>query len=112
MLGVVIWSDPAQRKAVFWCEDHGDLAFHSCDGTAADAAWVLEAGDMVRFEVSRSKHLRNATNAEVVRQRACHDLPERLRGIAQTSEDIPARPSKTVVPLGGRISPTGPTLTV
>ena len=111
MLGVVIWSDPAQRKAVFWCEDHGDLAFHSCDRTAADAAWALEAGDLVRFEVSRSKHLRSATNAEVVRQRVCHDLPERLRGISESLGDIPARHSKTIVPLAGQTTTTGPALT-
>lgn len=27
MIGVIIWSDPIERKAIVWCEDQGDLAF-------------------------------------------------------------------------------------
>ena len=27
MFGVVLWADPVDRKAVIWCEDHGDLAY-------------------------------------------------------------------------------------
>ena len=27
MLGVVLWSDVSDRKAVIWCEDQGDLAY-------------------------------------------------------------------------------------
>ena len=27
MMGVIIWSDAVARKAVVWCDDHGELAF-------------------------------------------------------------------------------------
>ena len=27
MIGVIIWSDPVERKAVVWCEDQGGFGF-------------------------------------------------------------------------------------
>lgn len=29
MLGVVLWADIDDRKAVIWCEDHGNLAYYT-----------------------------------------------------------------------------------
>ncbi|MEP4194974.1 MAG: hypothetical protein ABJL99_04980 [Aliishimia sp.] len=54
MFGVVIWSDPVSGSAVFWSEDHGDLAYF--DSTAAHSAGAVhqrpffDAGDLVEFD--------------------------------------------------------------
>lgn len=56
MFGVVLWSDNAENKAVIWCEDHGDLAFYRNEGDDV----VLDAGDLVEFEVSTEAQFRYA----------------------------------------------------
>lgn len=76
MYGVVLWSDDAENKAVFWCEDHGDLAFFH--GTEDTAAMAFDAGDLVEFDVYIDCKLRRARNACVVHQAMSPDLPRTL----------------------------------
>lgn len=79
MIGVVIWSDPSDRKAVFWCEDQGDLAFYEC-GAEDEAPFAnFDAGDMVQFDVVNEKRLRRARNPELVCGNAWANLPATLR---------------------------------
>lgn len=79
MIGVVIWSDHSDRKAVFWCEDQGDLAFYEC-GAGEEAAFAnFDAGDMVQFDVANEKRLRRARNPKLVCGNACAHLPASLR---------------------------------
>ena len=68
MLGVVLWSHAADRKAVIWCEDHGDLAFYSGDEDETIEGFALDAGDLVRFEVTERKDVRHARNPRLVAQ--------------------------------------------
>ena len=85
MIGVVLWSDPLAGKAVFWCEDQGDLAYFDGLNEDTDIKKAFAAGDMVAFDVRRDRNYRLAWNAELVEQRACVDLQDRLRRTARES---------------------------
>ena len=87
MYGVVLWSDRAVRKAVFWCEDQGDLAFYHDASTKSDSYGFLDAGDMVQFEVKLDHKLRKAHNARIVLEKACAELPEHLLSTASMSSE-------------------------
>lgn len=82
MLGVVLWSDQQDRKAVFWCEDHGDLAYYEAPEMTFDPSSFFDAGDMVQFDVAVEQRLRKALNPRMVQERACLGLPETLKRTA------------------------------
>lgn len=86
MYGVVLWSDTTENKAVFWCEDHGDLAFFQAEPGAAGSAF--DAGDMVEFDVYIDCKLRKARNPIILQERVYSDLPEKLlRSISATASE-------------------------
>jgi len=79
MYGVVLWSDKSDRKAVIWCEDHGDLAFYSgCEDSALDGM-ALDAGDLVYFDLGDSSAIRIAKDPRLVAEKQFTGLAERLR---------------------------------
>lgn len=78
MLGVVIWSDNSDNKAVIWCEDQGDLAFFNGGDHAPIEILDLDAGDLVHFELQQEKHLRYAHNPQRIEQGAYEGLAEKL----------------------------------
>jgi hypothetical protein len=80
MLGVVLWCDPAERKAVIWCEDHGDLAFYSDADTDADDAVRMDAGDLVQFDLTVSRRMRLAHNPRLVSEGLYSGLADSLTG--------------------------------
>lgn len=106
MYGVVLWSDARSNKAVFWCEDHGDLAYFQGDpATVNHTTSCFDAGDLVQFEVYHEAKLRKALNPKVVRSKADADLPNKLlrhsAGITRKQtggEVLPFRP-KAVPPV-------------
>lgn len=79
MMGVVLWSDPADRKAVFWCEDQGDLAYYEDVSQEQDGFAFFDAGDMVQFEIKMERKLRRAHHPKLIKEHACSGLPESLR---------------------------------
>lgn len=79
MMGVVLWSDLDDQKAVFWCEDHGDLAYYDALAEGEICFDLLNAGDMVRFDVTLVHKVRRASNAQLVEQKVCHGLQDHLR---------------------------------
>ncbi len=79
MMGVVLWSDLDDQKAVFWCEDHGDLAYYDASAEGETCSDLLNAGDMVRFDMKLDRKMRRATNAQLVEQKVCHGLQDHLR---------------------------------
>ncbi len=96
MLGVVLWSDPSDGKAVFWCEDQGDLAYYDgiSDGVHVDA--MFEAGDMVQFQVTTHQRVRKAHDAHLVQEQGYAGLPETLR---QSTAPAPESPqSAEIIP--------------
>lgn len=79
MLGVVLWSDNSDNKAVIWCEDQGDLAYFNGGSDAPLEMADLDAGDLVRFELQQNKHLRYAKNPQRIEQGAYDGLAEQLQ---------------------------------
>lgn len=98
MIGVVLWSDHGDQKAVFWCEDHGDLAYYDGATDAGTAGVTLNAGDMVEFEMRVESKVRKAQNPVVVKPKVCHGLEEHLRASASEKDTRTAPPSGKVVP--------------
>lgn len=78
MFGVVLWSDTEDRKAVIWCEDHGDLAFYNKTEEVCAAEFALDAGDLVQFELTVDRHLRFAHNPRLVSEGVYPDLADSL----------------------------------
>lgn len=82
MLGVVLWSDAADRKAVIWCEDQGDLAFvNGADAVMAQEDF-FDAGDLVQFDMHIRDAKRRARNTRLVMEKASTALPEVLQNEA------------------------------
>lgn len=83
MFGVILWSDPEVRKAVVWCEDHGDLAF--LNGSALNSGqpghheFSFDAGDYIQFDLTVEDDLRRARNPQVVQIARVPHLRDALR---------------------------------
>lgn len=92
MIGVVLWSDVTDGKAVFWCEDQGDLAYFEGNCATNGAHASFDAGDMVQFDVSCDARVRKAHNARLVQGQACVGLPETLRSTG-AAIPVPAEPA-------------------
>jgi len=90
MIGVVLWCDEVDRKAVIWCDDNGDLAFYHDQNDGLDPNGFFDAGDMVQFDVDVFRNMRQAKNARLVQERAFAGLPERLKRSAATPQAKPA----------------------
>lgn len=85
MYGVVLWADECDRKAVIWCEDHGNLAYYSAAEHSAHQGVALDAGDLIQFELREEHDYRRARNLQHVDTGYAPSLPAKLR---------PARPSR------------------
>lgn len=79
MYGVVLWCSDDSRKAVIWCEDHGDLAY----GQDIDGETALEAGDLVLFQAEQTRRMRLAREIRLVDQSRFATLPDRLKSASQ-----------------------------
>ena len=66
MIGVVLWSDDREQKAVIWCEDHGNLAFFSNSSGGLMTGQRLDAGDVVQFDLEEERHHRVARNPRLL----------------------------------------------
>ena len=86
MLGVVLWSDNSENKAVIWCEDHGDLAFFNGGAEVAPDRADLDAGDLVQFELQQEKHLRYARNPKRSEEAAYSGIATRLQDAAGSQQ--------------------------
>ncbi len=60
MIGIVLWRDVEDDKAVIWCEDQGDLAFMNSVTDENDRNVELDVGDIVRFDIECVRELRIA----------------------------------------------------
>ena len=89
MYGVVLWSDQDEQKAVIWCEDHGDLAFYGgCAASVFDGP-VLDAGDLVHFQVLEGDTMRLARNPELISEQHAPAIAERLKAALEpTSKNL------------------------
>lgn len=100
MFGVVLWSDRREKKAVIWCEDHGDLAFYR--QTDENGPEALDAGDWVQFDMTTDSNLRFAHNPRLVAEGLCAGLAEVLgrkpagqeTGRPRMADVVPFRPAR------------------
>lgn len=88
MIGVVLWSDNSAGKAVFWCEDHGDLAYYEEPIVQIGCGSGFDTGDMVQFDISVHRKLRIAGNPRLVQENAGGHLPDALRGNSLAAEAL------------------------
>lgn len=104
MIGLVLWSDAEDSKAVFWCEDHGDLAYFDASLEPEVEAVCLNAGDMVSFELTVEDSVRQARRPLVVTPKICNGIQEHLLETASRNEQVQVEPRKTdnVVPFKAR----------
>lgn len=79
MYGVVLWSDPAEQKAVIWCEDHGDLAYYGGSATSLFDGPALDAGDLIEFQLLESATMRLVRNPELIAEQHAPAIAERLK---------------------------------
>lgn len=108
MFGVVLWSDSEERKAVIWCEDHGDLAFYR-DEARGDAPLPLDTGDWVQFDLTTDRNMRFAHNPRLLAEGVYPGLADALgvpdeqapqrtaltRKTARSADIIPFGPART-----------------
>lgn len=107
MIGVVLWSDPQDRNAVFWCEDQGDLAYYTASPDSTDHHGLFNAGDMVEFDVIVERQYRKACNPHLIREKACQGLETHLRSTAQRLSEPPMhRKSGQVVAMNANAMPS------
>ncbi len=104
MIGVVLWSDASDRKAVIWCEDQGDLAFLNSADDLFQSDVFFDAGDVVQFDMEVEASMRRAHNPRLVVEQAGVGLPDALRQSA-TSADTRTSSAKVIPfePRGGRV---------
>ena len=96
MFGVVLWSDTADRQAVIWCQDHGELAFY--DQPQEDLRLLtLDPGDLVRFDLTTDQTLRRAHNPTLVAEGAYTALPDAL-GPSDAVKSVPSRDTAQIIP--------------
>lgn len=107
MIGVVLWADQIDHKAVIWCEDHGNLAFLKAQEMQNMDVSGLDAGDVIQFELQDESPTRLATNpkrlamgeypmlAEALTHQAANSAPELAEPTAadQVADNVIAFPS-------------------
>ncbi|MEO0936848.1 MAG: hypothetical protein AAFY38_01695 [Pseudomonadota bacterium] len=89
MIGVILWSDVADRKAVVWCEDQGDLAFLSGQDAVLYQDLFFDIGDVVQFDVKLERSFRRASNAKLLQQGAGSGAVEQLQTMAASQRATP-----------------------
>ncbi|MEM6887762.1 MAG: hypothetical protein AAF636_06435 [Pseudomonadota bacterium] len=100
MIGVVLWSDPKDRKAVIWCEDQGDLAFLNTPESEIESQGFFDAGDVVQFDVELDCSIRRAHNPTLVLEKVGKSLSNALR--VRSSDQLPPHATAEVIPFKHR----------
>lgn len=89
MCGVVLWADNADRTAIIWCEDHGDLAFYRSNDSTALTGVTLDAGDLIEFEVTDTQKLRYAKHPRLLARNRMPAIADEL--LSQSPRPVPDR---------------------
>ena len=93
MLGVILWSSPASRQAVIWCEDHGPLAYMAGRlAVAVTGAWPGE-GSLVQVETMTDGGLRRVIRLSAV-GREISLAPRLLRNGGEAEPERPFLPKE------------------
>lgn len=62
MYGVVLWTDASEKKAVIWCEDHGNLAYYRASESSLHTGAGVGKGDLISFDMEEDCDIRTAQN--------------------------------------------------
>lgn len=102
MLGVVLWSDVKDNRAVVWCDDHGDLAFYKPGKTTADRA-VFQPGDLIQFELREASQMRIVARPQVLERDSHPNLADELKQVGEAMGVVThSRDTKRASPPQGR----------
>lgn len=84
MFGVVLWADASDRKAVIWCEDHGNLAYYTGGEHSLHDGMSLDAGDLIQFDLREERDVRRARNLRRVDAGYAPSIVHDLRSCKQS----------------------------
>ncbi|MEO0379398.1 MAG: hypothetical protein AAF252_03960 [Pseudomonadota bacterium] len=96
MIGIILWSDAAEGKAVIWCEDQGDLAYYSESSPTAMYDSFFDVGDVVEFDFTTQRNTRLASNPRWVKQNASTTLNDGLRAMPMMEEHVVSTTAKVI----------------
>ena len=96
MIGIILWSDAADRKAVIWCEDQGDLAYFSDPKPGYAHESFFDVGDVVEFEAKTIRNMRLALNPRWVKQNAGSTLADGLRAVPMMQDHVVSDTAKVI----------------
>lgn len=96
MIGIVLWNNAAENKAVIWCEDQGDLAYMSGTDHMIGLDPMIEVGDVVEFDIHTQRNLRLASNVKSVRQNSGTSLSDSLRSIPVMGDHMVSNTAKVI----------------
>jgi hypothetical protein len=85
MIGVVLWADACDHKAVIWCEDHGNLAYYSAPEQTAHEGESLDAGDLIAFDMREERDCRMARNPRRVNAGYAPALAQNLAAVRRSA---------------------------
>ena len=102
MIGVILWCDPVDQKAVIWCEDQGDLAYMSRPDGACRREGFVDVGDIVEFDVATDRSTRRARNMSVVSAAEGSGLVAELKAM-KAARPAPQSASAEIIPF--RLAP-------
>ncbi|MFY0624192.1 MAG: hypothetical protein JXQ89_21110 [Pelagimonas sp.] len=97
MYGVVLWTDAADKKAVIWCEDHGNLAYYCEAEPTVHTGAGLGAGDLIAFDMTEECDVRTAQNLRRVNASYAPTLARKLNAV-QPKQEL----GDNVIPFGRR----------
>lgn len=82
MDGIVIWSDPAEHKAVIWCSDHADLVYASGADAMLGSFTMPDPGTMVSFRTRMENGVRICDRLTPLQRDVAPELAQALRDFA------------------------------
>lgn len=88
MLGVVIWSNASDNKAIIWCEDNGELAFFGRTAQTLPNEERLGKGDLIQFDLTEYQNMRLAQNPRIIAGHFCSELDEVIARAAELKGEI------------------------
>ena len=104
MIGVILWRDVDDGKAVIWCEDQGDLAYLDRLEDILDPVTSLAVGDVVRFDMSIERNMRLALNVTRLLDNWGATLGDALRKVPKDPETLDANTGPQILTFTGRDS--------
>ncbi len=78
MIGIIVWSDTAIKRAVIWCEDQRDLAYFLSPEEGREP-FSFQKGDLVEFDTHYEDRMRIAVDLRLVERASCSGLADALR---------------------------------